>query len=214
MLFYFYNAVGTDSFYVHVWDANGNDVVAPILAYQDTSNPNLSWTVVDLRPYEIYIFPGTDLYVGYTTIPGDSVPAILFDSPASFYHSYLLQSGTWQLINSDLFIRVLTEKTTEVHEGLTTLPKVFMLGPNYPNPFRGQTVIKYALPKDAHVTLEIYDISGRKVKTLVNGFEKAGWKTAIWNGTNERGEKVKSGIYFYRMKADKFLKTRKMVYLK
>jgi len=214
VLFYFYNAVGTDSFYVHVWDANGNDVVAPILAYQDTSNPNLSWTVVDLRPYEIYIFPGTDLYVGYTTIPGDSVPAILFDSPASFYHSYLLQSGTWQLINSDLFIRVLTEKTTEVHEGLTTLPKVFMLGPNYPNPFRGQTVIKYALPKDAHVTLEIYDISGRKVKTLVNGFEKAGWKTAIWNGTNERGEKVKSGIYFYRMKADKFLKTRKMVYLK
>ena len=214
VLFYFYNAVGIDSFYVHVWDANGNDVVTPIIAYQDTSNPNLSWTVVDLRPYEIYIFPGTDLYVGYTTMPGDSVPAILFDSPASFYHSYLLQSGTWQLINSDLFIRVLTEKTTEVHEGLTTLPKVFMLGPNYPNPFRGQTVIKYALPKDAHVTLEIYDITGRKVKTLVNSFEKAGWKTAIWNGTNERGEKVKSGIYFYRMKADKFLKTRKMVFVK
>jgi len=214
VLFYFYNYVGVDSFYVHIWDANGNDVVTPILAHQDTSDPNLSWTVVDLRPYEIYVFPGTDLYVGYTTMPGDSVPAILLDTPTNFNHSYALQSGAWQLINWDLFIRVLTEKTTEVHEGLTALPKVFMLGPNYPNPFRGQTVIKYALPKDAHVTLEIYDISGRKVKTLVNGFEKAGWKTAVWNGTNDRGEKVKSGIYFYRMKAGDFLKTRKMVYVK
>lgn len=213
-LFYFYTYLGVDSFDVHIWDASGNDVVTPIRAYPDTSNPNIGWTVVDLRPYEIYIFPGTELYVGYTTLPGDTVPGILIDYPSNFQHSFMLQSGTWQMINFDLFIRVLTDRTTGVHEGLTTLPKVFMLGPNYPNPFRGQTVIKYALPKDAHVTLEIYDISGRKVKTLVNGFEKAGWKTAVWNGTNDKGEKVKSGIYFYRMKAGEFLKTRKMVYVK
>ena len=103
---------------------------------------------------------------------------------------------------------------TGADEGFTELPRKFMLGPVYPNPSRGKTVIRYALPKDAHVIIEIYDIAGKKVKTLVNAVEKAGWKTAIWNGTNERGEKVKSGIYFYRMKADKFLKTRKMVYLK
>lgn len=85
---------------------------------------------------------------------------------------------------------------------------------NYPNPFNPTTTLTFELPKQMKVKLVIYDVLGREVNTLVNGDQKAGVHSVIWNGTNKRGYQVSSGIYFYRMTTDNYSRTLKMVLMK
>ncbi len=89
------------------------------------------------------------------------------------------------------------------------IPKRFALIQNYPNPFNAITVIQYNLPLKSDVTIEIYDILGRKVETLIQGEQPAGQHQAIW-----KAEDQSSGIYFYRIQAGEYAETRKMVLLK
>jgi hypothetical protein len=104
------------------------------------------------------------------------------------------------------------ESTTDVRGNLT--PKVFALYQNMPNPFNPQTAIRYDVPPGGgQVTLRVYNVSGGLVRTLVDDEESPGQKTARWDGTNEQGEHVASGIYFYRMTAPGFTETRKMTLL-
>ncbi len=93
-------------------------------------------------------------------------------------------------------------------------PARFMLMPNFPNPFRNATTIKFAVPHDADVNLSVYDIAGRKVTTLLNGKVKKGFYSVVWNGKDARNRKVKSGIYFYVLKAGRFRSSRKMVMIR
>jgi hypothetical protein len=81
------------------------------------------------------------------------------------------------------------------------LPVAYRLYQNYPNPFNPATTIKYELPVQSTVTLTIYTILGQKVKTLVSGVEDAGVKQVQWDGRNERGLGVATGVYFYRLEA-------------
>jgi len=85
---------------------------------------------------------------------------------------------------------------------------------NYPNPFNLSTELMYTLPVDAEVTLKIYNILGREVITLVEGIKTAGDHRIRWNGTDESGREVTSGIYLYRLQADATSMTRKMILLK
>jgi len=89
------------------------------------------------------------------------------------------------------------------------LPKEFALSQNYPNPFNPTTLIKYELPLDCQVKLDIYNVVGQRVTTLVDGHQKAGYKTATWNAQD-----LASGVYFYKLTAGDFTSTRKMVLLK
>lgn len=81
------------------------------------------------------------------------------------------------------------------------LPKTFALQQNYPNPFNPTTIIKYDLPTDAHVTLKIYNALGQEVRTVRDEVENAGFRSVEWNGTNNEGSPVASGVYFYRIQA-------------
>jgi len=94
-------------------------------------------------------------------------------------------------------------------ECLAEIPRSFFLMRNYPNPFNAITQIKYCLPKDCQVRLEVYNLLGQKVATLLDGRQKAGYKTARWDASS-----FSSGIYFYRLQAGDFVQTRKMVLLK
>ena len=85
---------------------------------------------------------------------------------------------------------------------------------NYPNPFNPQTEIAYTLPEGSYVKLEIYNLLGQKVKVLVDEYQSAGTKKVVWDGRNENGEKVSSGIYFYRLDAGNYVQTKKMSLLK
>jgi len=98
--------------------------------------------------------------------------------------------------------------------GSPGVPDAFALGQNVPNPFNPTTTIQYDVSAGGGaVTLQIFDVSGRLVRTLVDGRQTPGSKSVVWNGTNDRGQGVASGIYFYRMTAPQFLSTRKMVLL-
>lgn len=94
------------------------------------------------------------------------------------------------------------------------VPKVFELHQNFPNPFNPSTRINYDIPKEGRVVLKIYSMDGEEVATLVDEFEQAGHKTAVWNGRNNRGGQVSSGMYFYKLQSGNEIKTRKMLLLK
>jgi hypothetical protein len=90
----------------------------------------------------------------------------------------------------------------------------FSLNQNRPNPFNPTTEIAFSLPRGAEVTLAIYNITGQRIATLIDHHLEAGSHSIIWNGRDETGRTVSSGIYFYRLKAGEFTETRKMVLLK
>jgi hypothetical protein len=94
------------------------------------------------------------------------------------------------------------------------VPKQFSVSQNYPNPFNPGTIINYALPKSSLVTIKISNILGQEVKTLVNGVQQAGNYSVQWNGDNNFGRLVASGVYLYRVEAGQNVKTMKMMYLK
>jgi len=94
------------------------------------------------------------------------------------------------------------------------LPIVFSLHQNYPNPFNPTTSLRYDLPENNLVNITIYDMMGREVKTLVNQIQDAGYKSVIWNATNDYGKPVSAGIYLYQIQAGEYISTKKMVLLK
>ena len=93
-------------------------------------------------------------------------------------------------------------------------PTEFDLRQNYPNPFNPTTIIEYALPKASEVKIQIYNILGQKVRNLVDETQKAGYKMIHWDGKDDEGKEVSSGIYFYRIVAEDFVKCKKMTLLK
>ncbi|MGB7062052.1 MAG: M6 family metalloprotease domain-containing protein [Candidatus Zixiibacteriota bacterium] len=102
-----------------------------------------------------------------------------------------------------------------VEDGLTeNLPPDYMLGQNYPNPFNPSTEIVYFVRREGHVKLEIFNLLGQKLHTLVNEEKKPGTYRATWDGTNDLGGSVSTGVYLYRLEADTFEKTNKMILLK
>lgn len=94
------------------------------------------------------------------------------------------------------------------------IPSEFALDQNYPNPFNPTTAIRFSLPESASVKLQIFDMTGRLVKTMVSGQVEAGVHTMTWNATDNAGAPVASGVYLYRIQAGNFVKVNKMTLLK
>jgi hypothetical protein len=99
------------------------------------------------------------------------------------------------------------------------IPLVTRAFQNYPNPFNPETWLPYQLADDAPVTLKIYNLNGRLVRTLALGVQKAGVyltrdKAAYWDGRDDAGERVSSGVYFYTLRAGELVATRKMLVVK
>ena len=85
---------------------------------------------------------------------------------------------------------------------------------NYPNPFNPVTKLRYTIPKNSLVSIIIYDMLGRQVKTLVNQTQDAGYASVIWDATNDYGKPVSAGIYLYQIQTGEYIQTKKMVLLK
>ena len=91
----------------------------------------------------------------------------------------------------------------------------FALEQNHPNPFNPATTISFSLPKSCHVSLRIYDVSGRLVRDLIAGqVMEAGHHAQIWNGRDQRGKAVPAGVYFFKLKAGDFQKVKRMTLVK
>jgi flagellar hook assembly protein FlgD len=94
------------------------------------------------------------------------------------------------------------------------LPREFALRQNAPNPFNPVTVIQYELPEATRVRIDVFNLAGRLVKTIVDEGQQPGYKSVAWDGTNADGQKVASGVYLYRMQAGSYESEKTMVLLK
>lgn len=94
------------------------------------------------------------------------------------------------------------------------IPSAFDLAQNYPNPFNPETRIQYDVPKATHVTIEIFNLLGHKIRTLVDEQKVSGSHMIVWDGMKDNGDKAASGVYLYSLKAEGFEKSRKLLLLK
>jgi serine protease len=99
-------------------------------------------------------------------------------------------------------------------EGGIDMPVNYSLDQNYPNPFNATTLIRFAIPREGHVDLAIYDLLGRHINSLNSGNLQAGYHEIVWNGTDESGMPAASGIYFYKLNAANMTLTKKMILIK
>jgi len=131
--------------------------------------------------------------------------------PGQDYHAYDPAESLYAVVEHAIMI---LEKPTLVTEEERTSPGHFRLSQSYPNPFNDQTVIKYSLTRKVRVSLVIYNILGQKVRTLIRNETQNGDVSVSWDGKDDDGEDLSSGIYFYRLSAGQLSQTRRMVLLK
>lgn len=121
-----------------------------------------------------------------------------------------IQSGLSGFGNIDI---PLGPEMEDIDDGLE-LPRQFKLYGNYPNPFNPETTISYDLPEESRVVIKIYKNLGQEVCTLINQRQNPGHRRVVWNGRNQQGESVSSGLYICLIEAGDFLASTKMILLK
>ena len=137
---------------------------------------------------------------------------VTFDSqglPEGFYEADITVSSNAGDVVVPAFIQVTFDLT-----GIETAPAVLRLAQNHPNPFNPKTMISFALPVEGQASLKVYDVEGRMVRTLLEKGLPAGEHHVVWDGTDDQGRSLASGVYFYRVKAAGEIQTRKMLLLK
>tara|TARA_B100000029_G_C17597424_1_gene964671 strand:+ start:1096 stop:3174 length:2079 start_codon:yes stop_codon:yes gene_type:complete len=190
----------------------------------DDENTDLSFNIHNATGYtQPYVYTISDeigffnqvtdtlLIEAYGSSTVNILPDIHQDSVSSLsleiwprYHDYAIKS-----LHFDIF------KVSGVLSSLEPkIPKQYKLYNSHPNPFNAQSTIHYNLPNDVMVNIIIYDVLGRLVKKMVNDFQKSGYKSIVWDGTDDKGAPVSAGVYFYSMQAGGFIKTKKMILLK
>jgi hypothetical protein len=140
----------------------------------------------------------------------------VFDNSTDSYHYQVLDLSQKKSYYQVSFNNKDTSNDDE------TIKYITNLGGNYPNPFNPTTTISFTLANDNSaqrwskgvVTLEVFNIKGQKVKTLLNDVLNSGVHTIVWNGDDDSGHAVGSGIYFYRMKTEDYSEIKKMILMK
>lgn len=158
----------------------------------------------------------------------DSVLNVTAPDDAGKYDYHILKTDTNHIIGILVIDEVGNKSMVSIFRIVPTsvknelrLPESFALLQNYPNPFNPITLLKYQLPVESKVILRIYNILGQEVRTLTDGVQEAGYKSVEWNSTNNFGNTVASGIYFYRIEvtsvsepSKSFIQVKKMLLLK
>jgi len=127
---------------------------------------------------------------------------------------FIQEDQATQLLHQALADLGMYPTGVEDGEDEESMPASFSLKQNYPNPFNPETIIEYELPKGYEVEITVYNILGQKVRALVKEFQKVGQHRVQWDGRDEKGKEVSSGIYLYRIKTPDFSQTKKMVLLR
>ena len=146
--------------------------------------------------------------------------AAVFTTVDSFFVDLDIPTGSWQY-----YVTAVDSSGNESDPSETVsvilssdleplIPAEFALHQNYPNPFNPTTQIRYDLPEDTFVRITIFDIMGRKVRSLINSTQEAGYRYINWDANNDLGQPVSAGMYIYTIQAGAFRKTKKMVLLK
>ena len=162
-----------------------------------------------------------DYYNVYRQSIGSNEPAMVVTTIDSFYtDTDVSQDDAYQYWVTTVDQSGLESEASSIVSAVLAaddnlgMPTEFALKQNYPNPFNPSTQIQYALPSETRVVISIYDITGRKVRTLVNEVQSPGYKNVMWNATNEIGRPVSAGMYIYSIQAGDFIQNKKMVLMK
>lgn len=207
-------------FYEGFWESGERTGVFSLdrgqaLWYHDQYCPVFVWDVDGDALPDVIESRGSSLW-GYRGTTGDWLFVTEVDRPVIPWAVGAL--GTeWQrrgiLVSHD----TITTFHLAVSAGIDTepvVPSMFELGPNYPNPFNGSTNINCSLVEPADITLRVYDVLGRYVRTIAQGIHQSGTHSFVWDGTDMRGREVASGVYFYHLEINESAKSRKMLLLK
>jgi hypothetical protein len=174
----------------------------------------LSWQPVEDPDFQYYVLEkALDTYFTNPEVImiTDSVYVdTLFEYDQTFYYrlAAIDYSGNQGLYTGWV------EATVQLALDENLIPDEFALHQNYPNPFNPLTQIKYDLPEDAVVSVNIFDLMGRNIKTLMSSQQSAGYHSIKWDATNNYGETVSAGMYLYIIQAGEFRQTKKMLLLK
>ena len=187
-----------------------------IINVADPANPYFVSEYDSLYGSNITLFDNFALLKGYhdlylMDISNPESPALIssYSPSRGWYSEEVSVRGEYIYDAAYYRFQILRLTPTGIEEVSSVDLSNFSLSPNYPNPFNTSTTIEYALPQEAEVIIEIYNILGRKVETLVSGKQAAGSHAVVW----EAGD-IPSGVYFYRIKAGEYSQTRKCVLLK
>ncbi len=174
------------------WDLSGGDQYF----YIDQREADGEWTQFMIMSWAPEDAAGVSIRARFTSFPTGTV----------YFDDFAIQ----EVSGSNLAI----ENWEDPFVTKTVLPSI--LRQNYPNPFSmtGTTTIEYFIDQPAPVQLSIYNVSGQRVVTLDRGMRSQGWHSADWNGITDKGKKVPSGVYFYRLKTDENNAQRRMVILR
>ncbi|MCP4632614.1 MAG: T9SS type A sorting domain-containing protein [candidate division Zixibacteria bacterium] len=171
--------------------------------YEITTNS--TWLTIDPTSGSVAAGDNVDITLTFDATDPDIVPD-------TTYNATLVINNNTSNPTISIDVSMTTGPVSVDEDG--TIPLAFSLSQNYPNPFNPETNIEYTIPENSTVTLEVFNISGQKVKTLVSGYEKAGHKEVVWNGTDDNNRKVASGIYMYKLKSGDQTSVKKMSLLK
>ena len=171
------------------------------ITVSDNSGPAANTKVTVWKPGELY-------YRDVTNGDGELTVALNLTSPGEIYVTAIAQDYIPAIDT------IVAHSQSAIGDDDNSLPKVTSLANNYPNPFNVSTAIAFSLAHDSYVTLDIYDIGGRKVKTLANSQYESGEHSVTWNGRADSGDEIASGTYFYRLHTDDKNIIKKMVLLK
>jgi hypothetical protein len=160
---------------------------------------------IQVSTNSVFVSPLVDSTVADTLLQLDSLAA-----NTRFYWrvSATNEHGTSEYSATALFIT--GEQIIAINE-LEAIPTEFKLYQNCPNPFNPITTIRYYLPKNVHVRLTVYDVTGQRVRNLVNHTQYAGMQQVVWDGRDNASRQVASGMYFYRVETDNFVQIKKML---
>ncbi|GEM_PF-6163347 len=209
-------------------DQNHTDKVVYFFGGQ-TGTPHLSFQVYDIDyDYELDIFLNSvkiqDVPITFDNEWSTTRTIVLPDTLVNDTATNVLifdntrnppQTWFWGVrgvsINATLSQQRSIETTATTH---VALPAEFVLQQNYPNPFNPTTQIRYELPKAGHVALSIFNSLGQEVRRLVDRAQPAGYHLVTWNGRDQNGKPVPSGVYHYRLQVGDFVSTKKMIMAK
>lgn len=190
------------------------------------ASPYPNWVKVDLRSFNLTADKSfvVEFPIGAAYPASNRVLSTYYASDAS-YHSFSYQSANsrwvyYSVSGRDGFIFLflirayVSSPGTEIEGPIEILPSAYSLEQNYPNPFNPETIISYSLPKQSRVQIKIYDITGNEIRSLIDEEKSAGRHNILWDSRNNFGQRVASGIYFYKIVADNFVQTKKMILMK